>query len=427
MKHILTKNIGIKIASLLFAALMWVIVTNVNDPIDSRSFDNVPVRIVNDEILIAANKVYWVLEDTDIINRVTVRAPRSVISRINYSNIIATADIREISSLDTVAITLDVDNASRAEISDMFGSSNILKLEIEERRTRNIQIRPSIEGEIAEGYMMGDITISPNFIRISGPESLINSVSYAEFSFDITNITNEIRTNADVNLYNSESVRIPTERINQNINDVSIIIPMLETKMLPIRYSITGTPADGYRTNGDNEINKTQILVAGRSLAVRELSEIVIPGVLIDLTDRTETVSFEFNLNDFIPANIRLADLNENTLRISIGIEEEERRLITLRESQIRFVNAPDGFIFSLNDFDETPPITVVGLRRDLNLIQPLILTGEINITKWMEDRGINELSEGIYQIPVDVVLGQNISMDNQVLVSVNITSVAVY
>lgn len=426
MKYRITKNLGIKIMSLLFAGIMWIMVTNINDPIDSKTFDNVPVRIVNAHLLDDADRVYEVLEDTDIINRVTVRAPRSVISRITYANIIAKADINDISSLDTVAITLEVNNASRSEISDIFGDSSILKLHIENKRAKNLQIRSLIEGELAEGYMKDDIntTVEPNYVLITGPESLIDSVSYAAFSIDITNITTNISTNAEIILYDADGKRVSTDRISQNAKDVAIRIPILETKMIPIRYSVTGVPANNYRVNGINEISPSQILVAGRNSFIRNINEIVIPSGLIDISDSTETYEGEFNLIDYLPYNIRIANQDENTVTIKIGIEEESTKTITLRENQLRLINVPQGFQAALNDFEETGPITLVGLQGDLIALQSANITGEIDISKWVEDRNISHLSEGNYQIPVSLNLGNNITVTNSVTVMVNIIEV---
>ncbi|MCL2718926.1 MAG: CdaR family protein [Lachnospiraceae bacterium] len=412
MKYNLTKNIGIKIASLLFAAVMWVIVTNINDPVDSASFFDVPVRIDNTHLLDEDGRVYIVLENTDIISRVTVRAPRSVISRISSENIIAKADIRDISSLDTVAVTLSVDNASPAEISDIFASSNILKLEIENSGNKRLSIRPQLVGEIAEGFMSADVTVVPNLVAIDGPESLIESVSSAGVVFDITGMSNDITgASVDVVLFDAEGNIISSDRIRKSPGTVAINIPILETKLVPISYTVTGTPANDHRVNGDIEMNRAEVLVAGRGNAIREITEIVIPPGKVDLSDRIETLVEEFNLTDYLPPNIRLVDQSEYLFILRIGIEEEANRTVTLRESQLRITNVPEGYQAMLYDFDETPPINLVGLQRDLTLIQPAFLSGEIDVERWMSNRNIAQLNEGNYQLPVDINLGTNITV----------------
>ena len=38
MKDKLTRNIGVKILSVVIAAFLWLVITNVNDPVKSRTF-----------------------------------------------------------------------------------------------------------------------------------------------------------------------------------------------------------------------------------------------------------------------------------------------------------------------------------------------------------------------------------------------------
>ena len=423
MKNILTKNLGLKIMSLLFAALMWIIVTNMNDPPVSEYFDNVMVEIINGHMIDDANRVYEVLDNTDRISRVTVRAPRSVMRKITRANIIAQADISDISSFDTIAITLDINNASDSEINDLFGSSSILKLNIEDKITSNIPIRDNIEGEVAENHMMDDnnYTFNPNFVTVSGPASVVNQISYAGFSINISNITTDISTNANINFFDIEGKRILTDRLTRSAETVSVRIPILETKTIPIHYLVTGTPANGYLINGDEEISDRQIEVAGKSNYLREVNEIIIPENMLDLSDRTETLKKDFNLNDFLPPNIRLVEPAKNMITIMVGIEEEGSRSVTLLANQLRITNVPQGFQASLHELEETPPIMLTGLQRDLDLIQPAVVSGTIDIARWMANRNVSQLSEGYYQIPIEVSFGNHIGVANIVNVAVSI------
>lgn len=47
MKHKWTNNLGLKIVSLLVSCLIWVVVTNTNDPESTQVYKNVPITIKN--------------------------------------------------------------------------------------------------------------------------------------------------------------------------------------------------------------------------------------------------------------------------------------------------------------------------------------------------------------------------------------------
>ena len=47
MKEKLTNNLGLKLLSLLMATLLWLVVVNSQDPLETRTFTDIPVKIIN--------------------------------------------------------------------------------------------------------------------------------------------------------------------------------------------------------------------------------------------------------------------------------------------------------------------------------------------------------------------------------------------
>ena len=94
MKNKLTNNIGLKFAAVLFAALLWLIVVNVDDPVDTNIYRNIPVTVTNEEVVTNTGKTYQILDDTQTVT-VAVTAPRSVLSQIKNNHIKSEADMRE--------------------------------------------------------------------------------------------------------------------------------------------------------------------------------------------------------------------------------------------------------------------------------------------------------------------------------------------
>ena len=78
MKNKLTHNIGLKLASVFFAVILWLVVTSVNNPTVSEPYYNIPVKLVNTELITDSGQVYEVLDGTDVISKVTVRGRRAL-------------------------------------------------------------------------------------------------------------------------------------------------------------------------------------------------------------------------------------------------------------------------------------------------------------------------------------------------------------
>ena len=59
-KYRFTDNLGLKIIALIFSAFLWLIVVNVDNPVGSRTFQDIPVTIINDDIILSSGEVYQV-------------------------------------------------------------------------------------------------------------------------------------------------------------------------------------------------------------------------------------------------------------------------------------------------------------------------------------------------------------------------------
>lgn len=53
MKKGLMNNWGLKILSFLLAVMLWLIVVNIDDPVTTQTFNNIPVAVTNAEVLAA--------------------------------------------------------------------------------------------------------------------------------------------------------------------------------------------------------------------------------------------------------------------------------------------------------------------------------------------------------------------------------------
>ena len=50
MKRALTKNWGLKLLAFVFSVLLWIIVMNIEDPVDERTFSGIQVTVTHPEI-----------------------------------------------------------------------------------------------------------------------------------------------------------------------------------------------------------------------------------------------------------------------------------------------------------------------------------------------------------------------------------------
>ena len=80
MKKRLTNNLALKLAALVFAFLLWLIVVNEIDPVERRTYSNVVVTMLHDELILNKGNTYRIVNGNTAT--VTVTAKRSILEKI---------------------------------------------------------------------------------------------------------------------------------------------------------------------------------------------------------------------------------------------------------------------------------------------------------------------------------------------------------
>lgn len=420
MKNRLTNNIGLKLASVFFAIVIWLVVNSANNPTVSENYYNIPVKLLNTELITDSNQVYEVLDNTDVIGRVTVRAPRSVISELKAENIIATADVSELSSLDTISIKLSTDISSR-DIASITGNLDTVRLNIENKRSKALSLKATVSGEVESGYKVGDISTGQNLVRISGPQSVIDQIVKASVDVDVTGMTSDIVTNAEIKLYDAEDNVVDARNITQNIKTVDVRVAIGQLVTVPINYTVSGSPAAGFRETGEIDVSGNSVTITGRASVLRNVSSIEIP---LDITDRTEDLVMQIDLRQYLPDNVSLADTADAYRTATVYIEQEVSRILQIREERIRIINSPEGYNTSISGLEETISLEVSGLSEEVSALQASSISGIVDVEKWMQQQGMEQPEPGFYTVEVDFNLPEGIALLRNVNVTLHISEV---
>lgn len=422
MKNRLTRNWGLKIASFLSAAVLWLVVTNINDPIMTYRVTDVPVTIKNANLITDRGQVYEVLDGTDMIDVVTVSAPRSIIDSLDRSNIVAVADINDLTSVDTVAIKLST-NKYNDKLDSIRGNIDSVRLSIEEKLSKSLPVKSVTTGEVREGFIVGSVSTDQNLIRISGPKSIVSRVSKAQAEVDISGFSNNISTDCEVRLYDEEGNEITAENLEKSISKVRVNAEILERKTLPLTCEVTGTPEDGCQFTGEVTFSKAAVTVAGRSKLLENIEAIAIPAGVVDVTGATEDVTVLVDITKYLPDGVTLAENNfVGRVDVTAKIEAERDRAVRIPVGRIRFDGLPEGYRAVITEPVNECSITFSGLLAVLNEVTAEEVTAVVDLEAWMADEDMEELTEGSYWMPVNATVeGRNLRQNGVSEVRVHI------
>ena len=423
MKNKITANMGLKLISLFFAFALWLVVNNMDNPTIPQTYYNIPVKLLNAELITDSGQVYEYLDGTDVIEKVTIRAPRSVISNLSESNIVATADVSELSSLDTITIRLST-NIYASEVESVTGSIDTVKLNIENKKTKTLALKSTISGKVESGYLVGDITPEQNLVRISGPESVISQVAKAAVDVDVTGFTSDIGTSVEIKLYDAEDHLIQNSRISQNIKSVGVKVNIYQTAEVPVFFDYTGTASQGYRASGEISKSAETVTIAGKSNVLRNISAIEVPADALDVTGLSENLVTEVDIRNYLPDGTFLADSSKAKIEVTVYVQPEVSKRLEIKEERIEVINIPEGYRATIGGLEEGTEIEVIGLSSDVSGLRANDIKGTVDVAKWMEGESMTEPVEGYYQVEVDFGLADNITILEPVMLTMHLSQI---
>ena len=318
----LFNNWGLKIVSLIVAIFLWLFVTNYQDPETVLTVNNVPVKLLHTEAVKSEGKIYIVLDDSDTIPVVTINAPRSIVDKLEADNVIATADLEDMNPDYTVPITITTNKYSDS-ITNIIGSIRSVSLSVEDEARAIFPIETTVAGSAADGYQIGQVALDQNQVRVTGPKSEVERVRSTGVTVDISDSDRTVSTNADIHLYDEDGRDIDIDKnLTLNIDKVMVRVEVLPLKVVPIKIAVSGKPVEGYRMTGETSVEPGQVMVAGKKSTLEALSAISIPSSELNVTGRTNDLVKTFDLRNYLPTGVELAEGESETVKVTIEIVE---------------------------------------------------------------------------------------------------------
>lgn len=417
MRKKIFRNWGLKLASLVLAFVLWFLVVQIEDPQDTKRFSNIPVRLTNTELLDKENKVYEVLGNTDTV-QVTVRAPRSIISTLRASDIIAEADVSKLTDISTIAISYDVPNV---EVDSIKGDHDVVRLSVEDRAVKWIGVQYKTIGKTADDYIVTGVSLDQNRIEVTGPQSAVEKISYAGITVDVSGAAANMTLNAEPLLYDADGNVLELSNVTKNVSYIHMSVEVLATKEVPIEWNVTGTPKEGYLATGVEESSLATVRIAGTVSALSNVSRISIPEEEIDITDASADVVKTINIKEYLPDNIRLADSSFNgRVTVTVYIEPVLEKTYSLDTEDFDILNVPEGYEVEIIEPEEPYELKISGLEAALSAVQPEMLRGTIDIAAWMAEEDMDEPESRSYQIPVIFSLPEDVTIENEIILKLN-------
>jgi hypothetical protein len=201
------RRLGLKIASVVLAALIWVVVAG--EQIVERGF-RIPLEFSNlpPQLELAG--------DAPSVVDVRVRGSSGALGRLTPGELVAILDLRGAKAGPRLFHLSSGDVRAPFGIDVVYVAPSSLAITFEPSATKQVAVAPVVEGEPAAGFEVRQVTSDPAVVLVSGPttavratnEAITEPVSVAGASSTVTEVVNVGVADPAVHLRAAEAVRV---------------------------------------------------------------------------------------------------------------------------------------------------------------------------------------------------------------------------
>ncbi len=411
MKH-LVNNPGLKVLSVLLSLVLWLAVVKMADPEKTKSF-SVPVDILNKNVITEMGKVPDIVGDTDIAV-FYISGPRSYVENMSGDDFSVTADLSQIDFSqdgDVKLVPIEISAKKNDKRIDIIRRTVNMQIRLEDLSEEKFVISPETIGTPAEGCAIGEVEVTPNLLKVSGPESIVSRISRVAAAINVDGISSDVSDNVFPVLYDEEGNVINSDLIEMNQASVTIKASILGTKNVMIRFRVSGTPADGCQYKG-MEFAPETVQIKGEAAILNSINMINIPADVIDITGLSEDMDTTIDITPYLGEGISLVDETANQIAVKVMIERKESTVFNIDVKNIKVNNLLSTY--ELKYTGSTISVTVRALKEYMDGLKAKDLVAEIDVAN---------LPPGTHLVPVALTLPSNqYEMVGTVNVQVSIT-----
>lgn len=422
-KKKLTRNLSLKIMSVLIGFLVWFIVVNVDNPVSSKSI-TIPgdkVELQNTAYVDSANMMCMQDDDPEPI-RVTITGERRLLTRITQANITLTADLQQAGSLDTNPVMVPI-TASCPGISpeNIKVTPQYLSVRLEEKVTQEFLVNVNYgSSQPGKGYEVGSQTASPEKVKITGPKSLVNKIDKVNATVDVDGKTKDFTEEAELSIIDKNQDSFAGRMSYITIDNTKVIVT---TKFWKIRTGIKigvdyeGVPADGYQVESVTTVPDT-VSVAGTDEALETLKQnentLWLGGTDIDISGESVDIEKKVSLKDALPEDIQLTSGTSEDVWVKVSILPLGSHSYGLPSNQIEVKDLADDLQVTFG----TDKIEIRVKATDGSL-------DDFDLDKVKASVSLADMGVGSYQVPVTVKLPSGFELLEDVVADVTISEIS--
>lgn len=385
LKEMLLRNWGLKLMSVLFAFILWsYVITSSPSITREKTLTGLYVNVTGQTVLVSRElSILGLSEINDAQAR--VRVSQSAYSQVTSDNVRIELDLSNVRAAGKQQVRLRGTSAYGTVIGVI---PEYVEVNVEQRDQRVVPVNWKISGDTDENYWYTVSRTNPSQITVSGPTSVVQTVSSALIRPDVSGRFEKYSAAEPYTLFDAQGNEV-TETLSRSTSSVTVTVDIYPERTLPISSDIeeliAGQVADGYEVVGV-EVSPPMVEVAAEQALLNTLTELAIEPV--DVTGMAQT----FTSLARVQSLRGIQNLSSEEVAVTVTIQEKPTTK-RLRNVELEFINEPEGKRLTYS-------ARRVGIVR---VTGPASVVNELTRDDVQAIVNLNGLVAGQYEIPIEL------------------------
>ena len=408
------KDFHWKMLSLALAFVLWFVGSNVNNPVQPVTYDNLPIVVLHRDQLTINNAM--LLNEQQVNNtRISAsiwatRSNHALIQAARNDNVQASIDLSTVDfdqifeNGGPVSVFVDVDVFIHQEYISRTMRPYVVELILDRHGDLTLPVNVDLQGIPQEGFESRTPVLTHSLVRITGARSVLDEISEVRVEVYIDDAYETVEGVYPLMVYNNQGEDI-TSTVNLSIQTVHVRIPIFPYANIPLVVNTTGTVMTGFMVT-EIIIDPPVVSLIGSAEEIEETSSIILGDIDIDSINQTLERTFDIR-QALIGTGLVLRGSDPSEAVVTIAVEQIISRELRVPLGSLSVRGYSHAFSFASQS-----PISI-SLRGRESIIDALNLN---QITAILDLTG---LGEGTHHVPVSIIVPSEVTLVNQVSISV--------
>ena len=348
------KKIGVKLICVLLSFSLWFYISNVENPNRTLNLSNVPVEIINEDVLKSLNLA--LSPNQDFYIDLKLEGPANQIYTVSKDDFKISVDLGNY-ALKSGDNNIPVQVINYPEGINIRSEAVLsIKLSIEELVEKEVKVKSKVNKTFKNGYSEKSFTIDPEVVKVSGPKSLIDRVDAAAITGDALEINGNFEGSYNLQAVDKEDTVIQGVVLNEEKANLKVAI--VEGKEVDIKTRYIGALPEGISLEKE-ELSRSKIGISGNPSIVGNIEYLELEP--INLSNISSNGDIKVNI--IVPSGVIIA--SEESY-ITVNLRVKDNRVITkiIESVPIKYTNKDEEkFIYEM---PSVVNITLSGIASDL-------------------------------------------------------------